>query len=155
MESIVKMTYRPYSAIISEAQSGAGSSSKTQIENQSGSAIPVLYPVSVDSNGYGRATDTSIEIDSMNCAGVTSQNIADSSIGDIYTSGKIENVSGFSFGDTIYVAKSGGLTNIKPDIGTGGFAAGDYVIRIGVIARSAINPSNKDLLLSIRLVGQL
>ena len=150
------MTYRPYDVIISQAASAGSSANKMQITNQSGSAIPVLYGVSIDDNGRAKATDVSVENDAIRCAGISTQNINNNSDGEIVTTGKLENITTtLSFGDWVYLSKTGGLTNTKPEYGTGGFTSGDWAIRVGVIARNAANPSNKDLLVSMLLIGQI
>jgi hypothetical protein len=55
----------------------------------------------------------------------------------------------------MYIDKTGNLTDIKPSIGVNSFIAGDFVISVGVIAKNATNPANKDLVISIDVIGQL
>lgn len=92
----------------------------------------------------------------MNVAGVASESIANGSSGAFITTGKVTNITtSASFGDVVYVSKTGILTNTKPSIGAGGFIAGDFVVSVGVIAKNADNPSSKDLVVIIDVVGQL
>lgn len=95
--------------------------------------------------------------DSANAiAGLLKANILDATVGDIVNSGIIEDISiSASIGDIIYVSKSGGLTNIKPSIGVAGFDSGDWVIRVGVIAKNNDDPLLKDILVNIQIVGEL
>jgi hypothetical protein len=149
------MTYRPFAAIIAEAQA-ANSNLITQMKNQSGSLIPALTPVAIDNNGYITTIDVSDEDTVFSIAGVTKVSIANNASGDVSLAGRIENVSvSFAHGDYVYVSKTGGLTNQHPAIGVNGFVAGDAVIRVGVIVRNTNTPSNKDLLVKMQLVGKL
>lgn len=150
------MSYRPYAAIIAEAQSGSGFATIINMTNDSGSMIPVLYGVSSGVDGQAKATDVAVESDALSFVGIAVANIPDSSSGQIIISGKLENITtSMAFGDPVYLAKTGGLTSTKPSIGVGGFSDGDFVIRIGVIARNTNNPSNKDLIISFDIEGQL
>ena len=88
-----KMSYRPYASLISEAQSGIGATVQTQISNQSGQTIPILYGVSLDSNGRAKATDVSVEQDAFGFVGISMAAIADNSNGDILIGGKLENIT--------------------------------------------------------------
>ena len=60
-----------------------------------------------------------------------------------------------TFGDIMYVAKDGSLTNIKPTDGEDGFVSGDFVIKVGVIVKDSNNPSQKNLIVNIQVMGQL
>jgi hypothetical protein len=149
------MTYRPYSAIIAEAQA-SNSNLVAQMKNQSGSTIAALMPVSVDNNGYIVPIDVSDEDTIFSVVGVTQASIANNALGSVLLAGRIENISiSFAHGDNVYVSKTGDLTNQTPQIGINGFVAGDAIIRVGVIARNTNTPSNKDLLVKIQLVGKL
>jgi hypothetical protein len=149
------MTYRPFAAIIAEAQA-SNSNLITQMKNQSGSLIPALTPVAIDNNGYITTINVSDENTVFSIAGVTQVSIADNATGAVSLAGRIENVSlPFAHGDYVYVSKTGGLTNQHPAIGVNGFVAGDAVIRVGVIVRNTNVPSNKDLLVRMQLIGRL
>lgn len=148
------MTYRPYSNIIQQAS--AAQSQEITLKNNSGFTISILQPVSVDSNGDIRPTNVSIESDAIKFLGVATENIPNGSSGKVILYGKLENIStSLSLGDYVYVSKSGGLTATLPSEGVDGFVAGDYVIRVGVIAKNQSNPLNKDLVLSPAIIGML
>lgn len=124
--------------------------------NNSGSLISGFTPISVDLNGDMIPTNVSYESDAFSMVGILKEDTAESSAGVVVTSGKLENiVSSFSFGDSIFVSKTGGLTNTKPDIGVDGFVSGDWIIKVGTITKNQNNPSNKDLIVKVQLVGQL
>ena len=57
--------------------------------------------------------------------------------------------------DVLYVSKTGGVTNVKPSIGVDGFTAGDVIIRLGVVSKNRDNPSNKDLIVNVAIIGVL
>lgn len=150
------MTYRPYNNIIQEASQSGGASQNIELTNNSGSAITNLQPVSVDANGDIKGTNVTSENDAVKFLGLASENIADGQAGNIVTSGRISNIStSLGLGSYVYVSKTGGLTDVLPSEGVDGFLAGDYVLRVGVIARNQDNPLNKDILLSPALIGQL
>jgi hypothetical protein len=150
------MTYKPYNVIIQEAAQTGSSAQIIELTNNSGSPIANLQPVSVDASGDIKGTDVSIENDAIKFLGLASQNIPNGSSGNVVISGRIANISTtLSFGSYVYVSKSGGLTDILPTEGVNGFVAGDYVIRVGVIARNQDNPLNKDIIIYPALIGQL
>lgn len=92
----------------------------------------------------------------LSVAGLTTATIPNLSSGPVSLAGKVPNVSvSFAHGDYLYVSKTGGLTNIGPEIGVDGFVAGDTVIRVGVICRNTANPLQKDILVKIQVVGKL
>lgn len=149
------MGYRPYNFII-EAAAGSSTGAKIKLQNDTGSTISVLTPVTIGSDGKLKLIDVSVENDAVKTCGVTEENIFNTNSGDVAINGKISNITtAFAFGDYVYVSKLGALTNILPTEGSGGFVAGDYIIKIGVIARNPDNPANKDLLININLVGQI
>jgi hypothetical protein len=124
--------------------------------NDSGSTIPVLTPVAVDADGRLQLVDVANDDASISLAGLTFEDILDGQSGRVTLTGKIENITTpFAPGEYLYVSKSGGLTNLIPQIGFGGFVSGDSIIRVGVIVRNADIPSNKDLLVKMQLVGKL
>lgn len=149
------MTYRPYAAIIAQAQA-ANSNLTAQLINDTGSNIPILTPVSVDSDGRLITIDVSGDDSVISIAGVTAEEILDGSSGSVALNGRIVNITtSFLHGDYLYVSKTGGLTNEVPTSGVNGFVDGDAVIRVGVIVRNASAPSQKDLLVKMQLVGKL
>jgi hypothetical protein len=142
------MSYRPYNAIT------VNSLSDNQVNN-TGNTLEYLTPVRINISGDLDTIDISQE-SAMGIIGIVASNISDSSSGEVISTGKVFNVSlDGDFGDIIYVSKTGGLTNLKPSIGVGGFEAGDFCISIGVLAKNQSNPLQKDLILSIDTVGQL
>jgi hypothetical protein len=150
------MTYKPYNVIIQEAAQIGSSAQIIELTNNSGSPIANLQPVSVDASGNIKGTDVSIEDDAIKFLGLASQNIPNGSSGNVVISGRITNISTtLGFGSYVYVSKSGGLTDIFPTEGVNGFVAGDYVIRVGVIARNQDNPLNKDIIIYPALIEQL
>lgn len=149
------MSYRPYAAIIAEAQA-SNSNLTVELLNESGMTIDELMAVGIDSDGKITTIDVSDETSSLKVAGVTTESIPNLSSGIVALTGRIENITTtFSHGDYVYVAKNGELQNSIPEIGQDGFLAGDTVIRIGVIVRNADTPSNKDLLVKIQVIGKL
>jgi hypothetical protein len=149
------MTYRPYSAIISEASAG-GNAVKYTLTNNFGFPISALTPVSVESTGQFRPCLPSNETQSLNIVGVTEESVLNAEEGSVIGMGRILNVSlPFALGDFVWVSKTATLTNVTPEIGVGGFDVGDFVIRIGKIVKNQDNPLQKDLIVNISLIGQL
>lgn len=144
---------------ITQAASGNAASSSVRVPliNQSGGALSSLTPVCIDVAGYIKSLDPSLEADAMAVAGlVVDASIADTATGNVITEGRLENISTLaSFQDALYVSKTSGVTNVKPSVGVGGFVEGDWVIRLGVVARNITNPLQKDLLVNVQIVGQL
>jgi len=126
------------------------------ILNDSGTSLIKATPVRIDPNGNIASVNVSVEIQALSVVGVAIENILDGTIGQILTNGRIEDiVTTSNNGDVLYISKTGGLTNVQPNEGVGGFVAGDFIIRIGVIYKNTSNPSKQDLLLNIDVVGQI
>jgi hypothetical protein len=127
------------------------------LENGALTTMVFQTPVSYGSLGTLQRVDVSSEALSTATFGVVSSaSIGVGSTGSVCTSGKMENVVGsFTFGDVIYVDKTGSLSNTKPSIGVGGFVSGDSIVRIGVILRNKTNPLLKDLIIGVQYVGKL
>jgi hypothetical protein len=143
------MTYRPYESIT--AVSIADSR-----QNVSGVSMPKGTPVRSTPAGDMDFIDVSIEAHAFAASGITQDVTPNLSNGAVLTTGRLVNLStSFNFGDAVYVSKTGGLTNLKPTIGIDGFVSGDYIVAVGVIGKNAENPSNKDLIINIGIVGQL
>lgn len=143
------MTYRPYNAL---STSGV----KDARPNNTGGLIQKGTPLTINSSGELDGVDVSVEADSLSIMGVAETNIPDGQSGEFVNSGKLADLTTTAaFGDVLYVDKSGGLTNVKPSLGVGGFVVGDLVIIVGVVAKNVDNPSLKDLLLNINIIGQL
>lgn len=145
------MTYNPNSR-------GTAPTAKTTVRfnaNQTGNSIPKGTPVKLTSSGID-LVDVSVEADVDAFAGLLSADAANLSNGTIVSSGTIENIStSFAVGSVVYVSKLGILTNVKPSTGVNGFGEGDFVIKVGMIAKNNDNPANKDLLVGIQIMGQL
>ena len=143
------ITYRPYSAFISPSLDYIRT-------NLTGITINRGTPVRMNSSGDVDFIDPAIEIQVLAIAGIANDDIANGQEGIIVTSGKVCDLTvAFAHGDSIWLSKTGGLTDIKPSEGVGGFVAGDFVIMLGVIAKNEDNPSLKDLILHIDIMGQL
>jgi len=149
------MTYRPYAAIIAEAQA-SGTSLEVDLENQSGSSIALLQPVASDGGGRIKAIDVSSEADTFKALGLATEAIPNGDHGDVITHGRLLNVTTiYTFGDYLYVSKTGGLTNILPSAGVNGFVEGDFIVRVGLIVRNRANPAQKDIIVQIERGGQV
>lgn len=124
-------------------------------DNNTGNTLAKATPVRLSSVGF-MAIDVSDEASANSIAGLTRADITNSSAGEVISSGILENIStSASVGDIMYVSKLGDLTNVKPSIGVGGFLVGDWVIRVGAVAKNNDNPSLKDILVNIQIVGEL
>ena len=144
------MSYRPYSSLKSTGVSLGG------YVNASGIDMDKATPVQQTLSGDIDFIDVSIEAEARRFFGLTVSSILNGGSGEITTTGKIENVStSFAFGDSLYVSKTGFLTNIEPDIGVNGFVEGDWVLFVGVIAKNKDNPLLKDIILAPDLRGKL
>jgi hypothetical protein len=149
------MGYTPLSVIIA-ASAGSIQSTQTTLSNTSGSSIAALTPVRIDSNGKIQLIDVSTEISALSVVGVTQTPIANNSSGNVITQGRILDVTtSFTAGDYIYVSKTGTLTNVLPTNGLNGFVDGDFIIRIGVVAKNEIDINKKDLFISLSITGQM
>lgn len=104
-----------------------------------------------------KSIDVSVEFDSLNVVGILKNQTLNNTIGNVLRLGRIQNVDtlGFNFRDIVYVSKTGGLTNIAPEVGVNGFVPGDFAIRVGHITKNQTNPVNKDFLVAISIIGQL
>lgn len=129
---------------------------QTNESNVTGGTLNKLTPVRINSSGNMATIDVSVEVEALAIAGILDKNVPDNDSGSIVNSGRITEITTSAvLGDILYVSKSGGVTNIKPAIGIGGFVADDFVIRLGVVAKNQDNALNKDLLVNISIVGQL
>lgn len=146
------MTYRPYVDIISGIDSSA---IRTTLLNNTGLTILKGVPVRINTSGDLSIIDVSVDTDVLGAMGVSNEMILTGTTGTIITGGKVEDVSGFNFGDYIYVSKTGSLTHILPSEGVGGFVAGDWVIRIGVVSKNQTDPLLKDLFVNVQIIGQI
>lgn len=143
------MTYRPYDQFTAVGISD-------QRLNDSGMTMPKGTAVRFNTAGDMDFINVSIEAHAFSCSGVTSNAISYLYSGTVITTGRVTNfTTTASFGDMMYIDKTGALTNIKPSIGVNSFLAGDFIVSVGVIAKNIDNPTNKDLIVIIDVVGQL
>lgn len=146
-------------SILNDLQSqigGANSGIASTVENNTGSTIVKGVPVRLNSLGDMATIDPAVEAEALATIGVASETISDGASGTITTSGRVTDITTTAtFDDYVYVSKFGLLTETKPDIGVSGFVAGDFVISVGVIAKNESNPSLKDLIVNVQIVGQL
>ena len=105
-----------------------------ELQNNTGSILPPLIPVSIDADGGMKAVVVSNETDSLNTVGVLTEQVLNTNYGMVVRSGRINNVNslGFNFRDILYVSKIGDLTNVVPATGIGGFVAGDFARMLGI-----------------------
>ncbi|MDD1475167.1 hypothetical protein MEO41_28460, partial [Dolichospermum sp. ST_sed4] len=104
-----------------------------------------------------QTVDVTTEANAMATVGVAEAAIIDTASGGVITNGLVTNITtSFAFGDAIFIAPSGNLTNIYPSIGNAdGFTASMFVVRVGVISKNSVTPANKDLIVSVSIIGQL
>lgn len=135
---------------------GSGEALETSMNNGSGATLTALTPVRGDTSGKANTVDVATEAQAFAIVGITKASISNGSDGTIVIGGRLKNITTSAvFGDKLFVSKTGGVTATKPDIGSGGFVAGDFVIEMGVIVRNNTVITNKDLDVNIRVVGQL
>lgn len=150
------MTYDPRTYGQSLINVGATSSELPARTNTSGSTLNKTDPIRLDASGEVKKVDPSIEADVLACIGVAKDSVANLATVGIVTSGRLENVTvPGTFGDSLYLSKTGNLTNLKPSIGVDSFVAGDFVLFIGIVIKNQSNPLLSDLMVNLRLVGQL
>jgi len=153
------MSYRPYNVLVQQAvdaASASGTAVSYTLTNGSGGPVSALTPVSLNASGTFKIIDVSVELDALRAVGITSESILNATDGSVFGFGRMTNVTTlFALGDVLYVSKIGTLTTTLPSIGVDGFLAGDFVIKIGKIAKNQQNPSNKDLIVQVELIGQL
>lgn len=145
------MTYNPTARGIPSLARAAS----RLLANNTGNTVAKATPVRLSATGL-LPIDVSNESQANAIAGLTKIDITNLSIGEVVSSGILENIStSAGIGDIMYVSKSGDLTNIKPSIGVNSFVTGDWVIRVGAIAKNNDNPVQKDILVNIQIVGEL
>lgn len=149
------MTYNPRlkGAVIT---AGATSSELPPRTNGSGGSLNRTDPVRLDASGVVQKVDPAVEAQALACLGVAKDSVANAALVGIVTQGRLSDVTvSGTFGDSMFLSKTGGLTHIKPTIGVNGFVAGDFVVCIGIVVKNQDNPLLTDLLVNVRLVGQL
>jgi hypothetical protein len=144
------MTYsRKFVGNVNKAPAGG------DFTNNTGSFLAELTPVSINAvTGYVDLIDVSNEDTSV--IALVANDTPDGQVGELIFNGRVKDVAVTgNFGDVVVVSKSGGLTTIDPEIGVGGFVAGDLVIVIGVLGKNNDDPLKKDLFVSIDISGAL
>jgi len=136
--------------------SEASSVLKGSYQNLTGSTIFGITPVSQDEDGNMIPVDPSAEEEVKSILGITLADIATGSFGDVGFEGIIKNVTiAFAIDSIIYLSKAGVPTITIPEIGVGGFVAGNWVVELGKITKNSTNPSSKDFKINIKVIGQL
>lgn len=149
------MGYSPY--FLNAQALGSVKSVASNFINASGSTMIKGTPAAVNTSSQLIAVDVSVEATVLAMVGLTSVVLPAAATGGVIDNGRLEDVTypGFNVGDPLWVSKTGGLTNVKPDIGVGGFVAGDFVIFVGVFVKNEFNSSLRDIKLMLSIVGQL
>ena len=130
--------------------------SSSAIVNNTGFTIFRSTPVKETTGGGMAMINPSIEADIEALIGLVQNDTANGLTGEVINSGVLSNIStSANFGDPIWLSKLGYLTNVGPEIGVGGFIAGDWIVLLGTIEKNSINPTQKDLLVKLEVVGQL
>ena len=147
------MSYNPIFATRTTAETTAITNN---VLNFTGSTLNKATPVRIALDGTMNAVDVAIESDVLTLVGVLSNTTLHGYKGKVISSGKIEDITtSANIGETIYLSKTGTLTNQVPTIGVDGFVADDFVVRLGVLAANDTNPILKDLIVNISVVGTL
>lgn len=148
------MTYSP---LFFFAQSkGSSRQTSTNYQNASGFTINKSTPVSLNSSGQLVVIDVTSQASVQAMVGLAGIDIPNAATGAVIDNGRLEDVTTSSaVRDILYVSKTGGLTNVKPEIGVGGFVSGDFVVLVGVVIANEFNGSLKDIKLMINVIGRL
>lgn len=148
------MSFSPF--FFNKNATGAVRAITTNFQNASGSTLTKGTPVCVNASSQLTNVNVSSEASVMALVGLTNVSIPNAATGGVQDSGRLEDVSvGFALGDPLWISKTGGLTNVKPEIGVGGFTDGDFVVFVGVVVRNEFNVSLKDIKMMLSIVGQL
>lgn len=124
--------------------------------NGTGVSLDKGQPVRLDSSGQLLTINPSIESQARACLGLISQSISSSGSSEIITQGRLVDVTvPGAVGEVLYVSKTGTLTNTQPSIGVGGFEAGDFAVSVGVVVSNLTNPLLFDVMVDVKVVGQL
>jgi len=145
---------------IKELEDSISAASNTAVQetlsNTSGASIPELGVVATNASGSISNIDVTDEGSVEALRGIAVSAIPDAGSGLIASFGRIENVTTtFAFQDSLFVDKSGAITNIAPEIGVNGFVEGDFIVYLGHVTRNQTTPANKDFFLSPEVRGQL
>jgi hypothetical protein len=125
-------------------------------DNNSGTPLFKGTPIRINTAGTLDTIDVAIENEVDAIVGLTNQDIADGQSGTVVFKGRLKDIStAIIIGSPVYLSKSGIITADKPTEGSNGFLAGDFVVRIGTIIKNVDDPLKKDLLVDIKVLGQL
>lgn len=148
------MTYSP--KFRGDIATGATRSLGSSYQNGSVSTITKGTPVAVNAFSQVSPVDVTNEASVLAMVGLMSVDTPSAATGTIADCGRLENITtSFSLGDPVWVAVGGGLTNVKPDAGSGGFVSGNFVVFVGVIVANQFNGLQKDIQIMKYVVGQL
>lgn len=149
------MGYTPLSVIVAAVSANTQSTQST-LMNNTGITLPALTPVRVNGDGEMETIDVSVDTSALSVVGVTSEDVSNGVSGIIVTHGRVLDITtSFAVGDYVYVSSTGDMTNILPEVGSDGFVASDFIIRLGVVAKNETDSNKKDLFVGISIVGQL
>lgn len=156
-KSLVAGTGVTISANTNTISISASTSSETNSYlNNSGSTIPGFILVRQDSSGNINTINASIEAQVINLLGILLQDTDNGDFGSVALGGLITNITtSFVVGSVLYLSKTGTLSSTVPEIGTGSFVAGDFIVKAGRVTKNLDNPSNKDFKVEIEIIGQL
>jgi len=148
------MTYSPNF----RGTTGKGSSRQLVTNYQNGTGLTLVQgtPVSINVSGQIVAVDVSDPLSVAKLVGFCAEDILSAAIGKVIDSGRLENVTiGYSVGSALWISKAGFLINVAPDYGVNGFAAGDFIVFVGVVVENEFNPADKDIKISLDKIGIL
>lgn len=135
---------------------GSGTEISSIMPNNSGATILKAAPVRSAAGEATNSIDLSVESNAISIIGVAAADIIDGASGSIVTSGRVLDITTTAgLDDLLWVSKSGTLTNSPPTVGVNGFAAGDFVVMIGVVVKNQTDAGKKDLIVHRQIVGQL
>lgn len=133
----------------------------TGYSNTSGSTIAAAVPVNASATGIGLiniSSQASVEA----IIGLTLAAIANNTTGQVVTSGAIPAINSFgppytfTVGQGVWIDSTGqALTSTPPTIGSNGFTAGMFVVKVGTVQQNLTTPSQLDLFVRIENRGQL
>lgn len=150
------MTYNPLWVLQGNVSANKTERGSRNVYNNTAGTISKGTPVRINAAGNLSSIDPSNEAHIDGFIGIAYDDIPPYSNGEVVFFGTIPNITTTAtFGDSVYLSKVGTLTTTKPSIGVAGFLAGDWVIKIGVIAKNPDNPTQKDLVVNIQFLGQL
>lgn len=150
------MSYSPL--FTGSSSKGPSSGTSSDYTNGTGSTMNLGSPVSTNTSGQVLLTDVSSEVSATAYVGLAATSIASSASGQVASDGRLQNISlglGFSVGDPIWVGIGGTLTNVKPNIGVGGWISGYWVLFVGVVVKNQFVGTNQDIQLLRQIIGQL